>query len=206
MTITYPLSFPDGITFNDIEIQLAHSSESTTSPFTLETQVYDYRGEVWSMSGSMPPMNRERAEIYTSFLMSLRGQVGTFLIPVAGSETAQGSWGGSPVVDGNSQAGDELNIRGLPVSQTGVAKAGDFISLGTGEATRLHKVVSDADSDASGNMTVTVVPRLRASPIDGDIVTYNNAMGLFRLTGKSTSYSNSVEGLYSMTFEFQEAI
>lgn len=206
MTITYPLTFPSDLTFTDMQVTLRNSSAANTSPFSLEQQVYDFRGEVWEISGSLPPMNREQAEVYTSFILSLRGQVGTFLMPIAGAKAPLGSWGGTPVVDGASQTGDELDIRGLPSSITGVAKAGDFISLGTGADTHLHKVVFDADSDGSGNATLTIVPRLRESPSDGDSVTVSGAMGVFRLTGQTASYGANANSLYSLSFECREAI
>lgn len=205
MTITYPLTFPSDISFSNLTVTLRNSSAKNTSPFSLEEQIYDYGGEVWEISGSLPPMSRAQAEVYNSFLLSLRGQVGTFLMPIAGAETAQGLWGGTPVVDGGSQTGSSLAIRGLTPNQTGCAKAGDFISIGTGNNTRLYKVVADANSDGSGNMTVTIVPRLRTSPADGAAITVSSAKGVFRLTGQTASYS-AVPDYYSMSFECREAL
>lgn len=206
MTITYPLTFPDDFAFSDIQVTLRNSSAKNTSPFTLEEQVYDYRGEVWEISGSLPPMNREKAEIYNSFLLSLRGQVGTFLMPIAGAYVPLGAWGGTPVVDGASQTGDTLDIRGLPNSITNVAKAGDFISLGSGVNTRLHKVVVNADSNASGEATLTIVPRLRVSPADGDAISVSSAKGVFRLVGQTSSYTANSNQFYNIQFECREAI
>jgi hypothetical protein len=206
MTITYPLTFPSDVSFSQIDVQLRNSSSKSTSPFSLEEQVYDFGGEVWEISGVLPPMKRELAEIYNSFLLSLRGQVGTFLMPIAGAYTPRGSWGGTPVVNGGSQTGDELDITGLPTSQTGVAKAGDFISLGTGTATRLYKIVADADSDGSGDMTVTIVPRLRTSPANGAAVSVTSANGVFRLTEQTALYSANADGFYNITFSCREAL
>lgn len=206
MSITYPLTFPDDITLNEIQVTLRNSSAKNTSPFSLEEQVYDFGGEVWEISGSLPPMDRVLAEKYNSFILSLRGQVGTFLMPIAGAKTPLGAWSGTPLVNGNSQTGDELDIKGLTPSQTDIIKAGDFISLGTGTNTRLHKVVANADSDGSGNATVTIVPRLRTSPTDGDTVTINSAMGVFRLTGQTAQYSANPSSLYSLSFECREAL
>ena len=39
--------------------------------------------------------------------------------------------------------------------------AGDFFSLGSGQATRLHQVTADALADADGHATLQCVPRLR---------------------------------------------
>lgn len=206
MTITYPLTFPSDLHFTEMTVTLRNSSAKNTSPFSLEEQVYDFGGEVWEVSGSMPPMNRLQAEKYNSFLMSLRGQVGTFLMPIAGAETPNGLWGGTPLVNGGSQTGDELDIKGLPISQTNTAKAGDFISLGTGVNTRLYKVLADANSDGSGNMTVTIAPRLRTSPSDNDPVTVTSAKGVFRLKEQTASYEASASNLYGLSFECREAL
>lgn len=206
MSITYPLSFPSVLTIEDFEIRIKTSAAANISPFSLSQQIYDFGGEIWEFSGSMPTMVRENAAIYSSFLMSLRGIVGTFLMPIPDSKNPLGSWGGTPVVDGASQTGDELAIRGLPTSQTGCAKAGDFISLGSGSNTRLYRVVEDADSNGSGEMTVTIVPRLRSSPADGDAVTYQNAKGLFRLDDVTAAYAASPKKLYNMKISCREAL
>jgi len=206
MSITYPLTFPDVLTIEGFEINLRTSSAKNTSPFSLEEQVYDFGGEAWEFSGAMPTMVRENAAIYTSFIMSLRGQVGTFLMPIPDSKVPLGSWGGTPVVDGGSQTGNELTLRDLPLSQTGCAKAGDYISLGSGAQTRLHRVVADADSDGSGNMTVTIVPRLREAPVDGATLTFSSAMGLFRQNEQVSGYGASPSSLYDMQLSCREAL
>lgn len=205
MTITYPLTFPSDVAFSSIDISLRNSSAKNTSPFTYEEQVYDYGGAVWEISGSLPPMERDQAEVYTSFLMSLRGQVGTFLMSIAGAYQPRGTWAGTPVVDGAGQTGDQLNIRGLTPNQTGAAKAGDFISIGTGNATRLYKVLADADADANGDMTVTIAPRLRTSPVDGATINVTSAKGVFRLTDQAASYQVN-PNYYSMQFSCREAL
>jgi hypothetical protein len=194
------------LTIEGFEIKLRTSSAKNISPFSLEEQVYDFGGEAWEFSGQMPTMTRENAAIYTSFIMSLRGQVGTFLMSVPDSKEPLGSWGGTPVVDGASQTGDELVLRGLPLSVVGCAKAGDYISLGSGSSTRLHRVVVDADSDASGNMTVTMVPRLRQSPADGDTLTFSSAMGLFRQNEQTAGYRARPSSLYSMPISCRESL
>jgi hypothetical protein len=206
MSITYPLDFPDVLTIENFEIGLRTSSAKTVSPFSLAEQVFDFGGQVWELKGAMPPMTRENAAVYSSFVMSLRGQVGTFLMPIPDSKNPLGSWGGTPVVSGGGQTGDELVLSGLPASQTGVAKAGDYISLGSGNNTRLHRVVEDADSDGSGNMTVTIVPRLRVSPNDLDAVTYQNAKGVFRMVERMNSYGGSPSSLYDMKIACREAL
>lgn len=206
MSITYPLSFPSTLTIEEFEIRIRTSAAQNISPFSLSQQVYDFGGEIWEFSGSMPTMVRENAAIYSSFLMSLRGIVGTFLMPIPDSKNPLGSWGGTPVVDGGSQTGDTLAIRGLPLSQTGCAKAGDFIQIGTGNNTRLYRVVEDADSDGSGDMTVTIVPRLRESPADGETVVYQNAQGRFRLDERTAAYAASPSKLYNMKITCREAL
>ena len=206
MTIVYPLTFPSQLTIEDFQIDINTAAAANTSPFSLSQQVYDFGGEIWQFTGSMPTMVRENSAIYSSFLMSLRGIVGTFLMPIPDSKNPLGSWGGTPVVNGAGQTGDTLAISGLPASQVGCAKAGDFIQLGTGNSTRLHRVVADADSDGSGNMTVTIVPRLRESPADGATVIYQNAHGRFRLDERTAGYAASPKKLYNMQISCREAL
>ena len=206
MTITYPLTFPEGVTFNDHTLEIYTAATKNTSPFTLKTQTYDLGAERWQFSGALHRVTtRDVAEKYTSFKFALRGIVGTFLMSVPDGKTPRGSWLGTPVVDGGSQVGDTLNLKGFTPDETNVIREGDYLSLGTGSATRLYKALFDADSNGSGEVSVSIVPRLRESPGDNDTVTYENAMGIFRLSEPKSGYRAKPKD-YTISFECEEAL
>jgi len=87
---------------------------------------------------------------------------------LAGSGIApRGAGGGTPVVDGAGQTGDQLATRGWSASVTGVVRAGDVIALAG--STLVYQVVSDADSDGLGDAVLQISPPLiiGSSPADG---------------------------------------
>lgn len=196
MTISYPLTFPThnkliAITFRDHQV-----AAKTTAPWSGIQQVQEWPGSWWEADFTLPPMKRAVAEPWVAWLQSLRGIVGTFLLPT--NSVAKGTASatpGTPQVDAGGQTGYTLAIKTGLTTQAGYLKAGDWISLGTGAERKLHSVVTDADLDANGKVTLDIWPRLRASPSVNDTVYVANTSGLFRRTENSNSYSIS-EGFW----------
>lgn len=202
--ITYPLSLPTAAGISDIVLRAENAVLFQRSPFTFKRQVQEFPGKVWHASVGLPPMNRPDAEQWVSFLMSLKGQVGTFLLGDPMGVTPQGSASttpGTPVVDGAGQTGSALAIRGAPVSATGYLKAGDYIQLGSTSTTALYKVLVDVDTDVSGNATVDVWPDVVTATTDGATVVVSDAKGLFHLNASSVDWSVSNALLYGISFD-----
>ena len=209
MAITYPLSLPSVSGISSVNFIARSSTGITASPFTFETQVFRNQGERFEADVTLAPMKREDAEQWNSFFLKLYGQFGTFLLGDPNASVPRGtasSSAGTPVVNGASQSGDTLNIDGVPTSQTGYLKAGDYIQLGTGLTSRLYKVLDDANSNSSGEVSLTIYPDLRSSPSDGATVVVSDAKGLFRLNTAAHQWSISQDSFYSMTFGAIEAI
>lgn len=206
MAITYPIDFPTVLGMANFELGLRSAVARTESPFSLTEQVVKYTGERWEANVTMPNMLREYAEDFNAFILQLRGRYGTFLLGDPNAATPRGSWAGTPVVDGINQTGDELDIRGLTPSATEIAKAGDFIQLGTGSSSYLHKVLEDADADGSGKTTLLLAPNLRTNPADGATVTTTNCKGVFRLAQNYVPYSINDESIYNLSFRCVEVL
>ena len=209
MAITYPLTLPTITGVQSVNFIARNSVGTTASPFTYEQQVFKNVGQRFEADITLPPMSRVDAEVWNTFFIKLYGQFGTFLLGDPNSATPRGtasSSAGTPVVNGASQTGDTLNIDGVPASQTGYLKAGDYIQLGTTSNARIYKVLDDADSNGSGEVALTIYPDLRSTPSDGATVVVSNAVGLFRLTTPTHNWSISTDGIYSMTFGAAEAI
>ncbi len=66
----------------------------------------------------------------------------------------RGAATGTPLVKGASQTGNTLTTDGWTTGVTGILKAGDWIQLGTGSTSTLHKLQQAADSDG---LTITVL-------------------------------------------------
>lgn len=205
MAITYPLDFPTDLGLNDFTLRAVNAVARTESPFTFQEQVYDWGGQKWELEAKIPVTTRATAEIYASFLIKLKGKKGTFTITIPNSETPQGTGNGTPVVDGGSQTGSTLDVRGFDPSET-VLKAGDYIQLGSGATTSLHKVLNDATSDGSGDVTLDIFPDLRSSPSDGATVVISNPKGLFRLAENQTDIKINEPYFYNLSFKAVESI
>lgn len=209
MAETYPLAFPTQTGVARVEITATDVVSINQSPFTLSQQVVRHAGARWSAMIAIPPVKREDSEYWNAFLLRLRGQFGTFLLGDPNAATPRGSAAsaaGTPVVNGASQTGNNLNIDGLPASATGYLKAGDYIQLGSGSTARLYKVLEDVNSNASGEATLNLWPDLRSSPADGATVVVNNAKGLFRLESNDATWSINNAGFYSISFSAVEAL
>lgn len=205
MAITFPITFPTNC-IKSVNIRAKNVVGISASPFTGQQQVYKHQGQWWEMEVTLPTMKRADAEAVNAAIISLNGRYGTFLLGDVANPTPRGIATGTPLVFGASQTGDTLITNGWTISQTGILKAGDWIQLGSGSSTRLHKVLEDANSDGSGQATLTIWPDLRSSPSNGAVITTTNTKGQWRLAANEHNYSIEVGNLYGITFACVEAI
>jgi len=136
----------------------------------------------------------------------MNGQYGTFLLGDPANTAPRGVGTGTPLVKGGSQTGDSLITDGWTNSTTGILKAGDWIQLGSGSSSRLHKVLDDVNSDSGGNATLTIWPSLRSSPADNAVITVNSPKGQWRLATNEMQYSIDEASVYGITFACVEAL
>lgn len=207
MAITYPLSAPSGVG-GPAQIMLSAENVVATgvSPFNFSEQTYVHPGQRWLASVTLPPMKRDRAEPWISFLMSLKGRQGYFLLNDPNALAPQGSVTGTVSVFGASQSGASLVVDGISANLVNAFKAGDYIQLGSSASTRLHKVLTNATANSSGIATLDIWPNLRSSPGDNDVVTYASASGLFRLANNVTSWNINEISSYGVTFDCVEYV
>ena len=204
--INYPLALPTHTGIAQIELRAINAVAYARSPFTFAGQTFAYPGQMWTADLTLPPMKRADAEQWVAWLISLRGQLGTFLLGDPNGATARGAATGTPLVNGASQTGGSLVIDGAATSVTGWLKAGDYIQLGSNGSSRLHKVLADANSDGSGNVTLDIWPHIRVAPTDNAAVTVSDAKGLFRLSSNEQGFSINESAIYGMTFAAMEAV
>ena len=206
MAITYPLTFPSHTGISNITLRAVNTVGISQSPFTYAQQAVAHTGQRWEVDVTLPAMSRADAEQWVAFLVSLRGRLGTFTLGDPVGATPRGSAGGTPLVNGASQTGGILNIDGCTASQTGWLKAGDYIQLGTAGSATLHKVLADADSDGSGEVSLDIWPYIRTAPADDAAVITSNTVGLFRLASNEQNWSINEASIYGLTFGGVEAI
>jgi len=206
MAISYPINTPTHIGANAITLRARNNIAVSTSPFSNKQQVVAHTGQQWEADVTLPPMNRADAEQWVAFLVTLRGQLGTFLMGDPSSEAPRGSAGGTPLVQGTSQTGDVLIADGATANQTGWLKAGDYLQVGAGASSSLHKVLVDVDSDNGGNVTIDIWPSIKTAPADNSAIVVSSAKGLFRLTSNETSWNVNSASLYGITFAARQAV
>lgn len=142
-------------------------------------------------------LGEERAKLL-AFLLRVNGTEHRVRMPFFGQKQ-RGDLGGSPVVDGAGQTGTSLNIRGCDPSVTNWMRVGDVFRYDNA----LRVATTDADSDGTGDATITFVPPIRTSPADGvALQTAASITGIMALTsavpmGNVASMRQSNGDLYS---------
>lgn len=203
--ITYPITLPSSPVQRRITLRPKAAVAVAQSPFSFKQQVYAWSGQLWEGDIELPPMSRAQAAPWIAALTSLNQSQGTFLLGDRVGKTARGTATGTPRVNGASQTGYDLITDGWSNSITGIMKAGDWLTLGTGASSRLHMVMADANSNGSGESTLTLWPALRSSPGDNDLIDVTEPVGVFRL---ATTFQFSIDDLmlYGIGFSFVEAL
>ena len=208
MSITYPLAMPSSPSPRQVDFVANNLVSVAVSPFTGSQQVYQWAGQWWEAQIGLPPMLESEAATWVAFLNSLKGRTGTFHIGDPARKTPLGTVPGTPLVNGaQTGGGNTLATKGWTASQTGILKAGDYIQLGSGTTQRLYQVLTDTDSDASGNATLDIFPVLRSEgATDGASITTSNCQGTFRLAGNVNKWQVDYTRVWIISFAAIEAI
>lgn len=206
MPITYPLDFPTSFGVSDFSFGVDHAVSGAESEFSFEEQIQEHPGVAWMISFSLELLSRDQAEEYNAFVLMLNGRKGTFLMSPPGSEQIRGQATGTVNVNGANQVGHDLNVDGLAPSTTDVFKVGDYIQLGAGSQSTLHKVLQSSNSNASGQASLLIAPRMTSSPLDGSEVIYNSPKGLFRAAENFNPVSVRPPNQFSLSLNARQAV
>ena len=191
MAISYPLTPPSPFNLSQLSFTGVSATSRNTSPFTLQTQQYNWPGQAWLGSVDCPPMKRADAEEIVAFL--LKAQRGTFLFQDYANPLNRGGVTGTLTVASATANGTTLGISGA----TGSFAVGDWLQI----STSLYKVVQSNSSSS-----VDVFPALRKSYAGGTSITYANAKGVFRLASPSTEWSIGEASIYGVGFAIIEDV
>lgn len=193
MAITYPLSLPTDSGIAAIKLSAVNAVAVSRSPFTFATQVHAYDGEMWSASVTLPTYRKDLADPWVAFLLSLRGQYGTFLLGDPDKAIPRGT-------ATSANVSGLLGARTVTVVMAGTLLAGDYIQLGSGASARLHKVLVDQ----SGSGSLEIWPALRADY--SGAATLTDTKGVFRLASNVTEWDINNASFYGVQFEAMEDI
>ena len=204
---TCPLSIPSSASnFRTSDWRIVRSVAVNVSPFTMAQQSGDFGGSVWQTTVTLPPMKRDEADEWQVFFMQLHGRYGTFLLGDPDAKTIQGAEDSSPTVNGAHSVGAyDIAIQGAKVSST-VFKKGDYVQFGTGATSKLHMVVADITSNASGNATLQIEPALKSALSDDATITYSSPKAVMRMDNNDLGWSADEISVYGISFSCTESI
>ena len=197
MAISYPLTPPSPFNLSRLSFTGVSATSRNTSPFTLQTQQYNWPGQAWLGSVDCPPMKRADAETVIAFL--LKAQRGTFYFQDYANPLNRGGVTGNLEVSSATANGTTLGISGA----SGQFAVGDWLQI----STSLYKVVESTSSSS-----VDVFPALRKSYAGGTSIIYgrpNNAaraQGVFRLASPSTEWAIGEASIYGVGFAIIEDV
>jgi len=208
MAISYPLTMPTHTGIRNVELRATNAVAYSRSPFTFSGQAHAYAGKAWQADITLPPMKRTNAEQWIAFLLSLKGQLGTFYLgdPRACTPLGSARDADTILVNGALSSGDTINIDSAPASRTDYLKAGDYMQIGAGTSRQLFKVLTDVDTNGSGQATVDVWPNVRTTISNNSAVTVQSAKGIFRLITNEQAFSINEASIYGITFGAIEAV
>ena len=194
MAISYPLTMPTNIGMASIELRTKNTVAVSMSPFTYKSQTHSYDGQMWEADVTLPPMNRDDAESWVAFLMSLKGRAGSFLLYDPSAKNVRGT--ATSATNSGSVGADSVSV-----VMTGTLKAGDYIQLGAASDATLHKVLVDK----SGSGTLEIWPKLRKARSNVSAVLVKSS-GVFRLASNETSWSVDNANFFGISFGATEVL
>ena len=199
MAISYPLTLPTITGIRNVEIRAVNAVAYSQSPFTFSGQAHAYQGQMWQAEITLPAMNRSTAETWIAFLLSLRGQFGTFLLGDPRGCALRGT-AISCTITGS--AGDNTVSAVVPIHET--LAAGDYIQLGSGATATLHKVlVNYTGTGSAADLEIWPALRVNRSAV---AATLSYTKGVFRLSSNEQGWSSNELAKYGITFAAREAI
>lgn len=218
-TLTWPAAFvPSALTWH-----LEANTSTFQSPLTRGVQTAELAGARWTAELTLPPMQQTAWRSWVAFLTRMRGQAGrVYVVPWHAPGSSAPTYGagldlycdstskkvdastplcdavfpvtlGSPVIDGASQAGATVAMRGFTPSAYAF-KAGDFFHYNTTAGRTLHMVVEDAIASPWGKVAVSVEPPIRTAPADGAAVTIANPSCVMRVKDDSNGAPSFTPG------------
>jgi len=199
MAITYPLTLPTVTGIRSIKWTMVNATAYSESPFTFAGQTHAYTGERWEADITLPRMKRAQAEQWISFLISLRGRFGSFLLNDPDATSPRGTATAATI---SGAAGDRTVSATVTSGDT--LLAGDYIQLGTGSDSTLHKVIQDfTGTGSAANLEIWPSLRKTRSAVSADLT---SSSGLFRLASNETSWSADEVSTYGITFGAVEVV
>jgi hypothetical protein len=183
------------------------SNRPNSTAYTLsgKRSVKQFAAQYFSFSVQMPPMKQADFQQYYAFLVKQKGSFEdfTFEYPLDNLGADKGET--DILVNGAQAVGDNtIAMDGFSVSTSGVLKAGDLIKFANDN--KIYMVTADADSNVSGQATVSIEPPLQDAVVDNESVTVNKPSFTVALAQDDVLYSTDAAGFFTLSFDVREVL
>lgn len=169
--------------------ELRSNTQIFTSPLSGQSQTVEMAGAKWYCSVAWNNLSRAEMAPIQALFYKMRGMANTVYLPRFGETAPIGSVSGSITVTSSTGSTATLSSSSLSI--------GDFIQFANYEV----KMIVGKSSNV-----YTIEPPFRTQPSSSSAVTYTNPSAIMRLDGASVAINKTLEGVYSVTAGFLEAI
>jgi len=183
------------------------SNRPNNTAYTLsgKRSVKQFAAQYFSFNVKLPPMNQSDFQQYYAFLVKQKGSFDTFTFEYPLDNLGADKDQTDILANGAQAVGDNtIAMDGFSVSTTGVLKAGDLIKFANDD--KVYMVTADADSNVSGQATVSIEPPLQDAIVDNEPVTVNKPSFTVALSQNDVIYSTDSSGFFSLSFEVREVL
>ena len=183
------------------------SNRPNNTAYTLsgKRSVKQFAAQYFSFSVQMPPMKQTDFQQYYAFLVKQKGSFEdfTFEYPLDNLGADKGET--DILANGVHAIGDStIAMDGFSVSTDDVLKGGDLIKFSGHD--KVYMVTGDANSNVSGQATVSIEPPLQAALADNDAVTVNKQSFTVALVQDDVLYSTDAAGFFTLSFDVREVL
>lgn len=191
-TFSYPNIQPSDLSF------LVGESNAAVfrSPFGDYVQTSDREGERWIVRASYSILQGDNRAELLAFLTKLNGMQHRFTMQDF-AHIQRGVLSGTPLVDGAGQTGKFLNIDGAPNNITDWARSGDKFSVGN----KMYSIDDDADSNGSGQVALTVSPRIYIAHTNGASLEVTTPVEILILADGRFNFNTSKNLISTLSFQ-----
>lgn len=216
MAVTYPISFAPLVTsfgkqIESSKIGIVRGNAISQSPWTGETQIAQFDFALWEAEIKTVLLNQDDVLNWQSFLISLQGSRGTFLMGDPDRPLPRGkitSAATITVIKAASARDDSIEVTFDNTISTlePRLRAGDYIQIGTGASSRLYMLTSDViSSGGSFNATLDIQPPLKTDVALSTNIIFINCVGLFRLADDAIYWQSDVNKMSQISFSAVES-
>ena len=183
------------------------SNRPNNTAYTLsgKRSVKQFAAQYFSFSVQMPPLKQTDFQQYYAFLVKQKGSFEdfTFEYPLDNLGADKGET--DILANGVQAIGDStIAMDGFSVSTDDVLKGGDLIKFSGHN--KVYMVTGDANSNASGQATVSIEPPLQAALADNEAVTVNKPSFTVALVQDDVLYSTDAAGFFTLSFDVREVL